>query len=84
MTLPDNISADHTLRPSELAEVLAVLVEARQPCMVWGGPGCGKSQVSNPSPAPASSTLRRLAPCRPGGPASLEIRGILDPDRPFS
>ncbi len=39
MTLPDNISADYTLRPSELAEVLAVLVEARQPCMVCNGDG---------------------------------------------
>ena len=51
MTLPDNISADYTLRPSELAEVLALLVEARQPTMVWGGPGSGKSQLSNQTAA---------------------------------
>ena len=36
---PDTISADYTLRPSELAATLKVLVEARQPVMVWGGPG---------------------------------------------
>ena len=36
---PDTISADYTLRPSELASTLKILVEARQPVMVWGGPG---------------------------------------------
>ena len=46
MTDPDTISADYTLRPSELAATLKVLVEARQPVMVWGGPGCGKSEVA--------------------------------------
>ena len=34
MTVPDNISADYTLRPIELASVLALLVEARQPTIV--------------------------------------------------
>ncbi len=43
---PDTISADYTLRPSELAATLKVLVEARQPVMVWGAPGCGKSEVA--------------------------------------
>ena len=47
MTLPETISADYTLRPSELVEVLVTLVKARQPTMVWGGPGSGKSQLSN-------------------------------------
>ena len=46
MTQPATISADYTLRPSELAEVLALLVEARQPCIVWGPPGAAKSQVA--------------------------------------
>ena len=67
MTLPETISADYTLRPSELAETLAVLIEARQPCMVWGGPGCGKSQVAN-------QTADRL------GYHYMDIRGpLLDP-----
>ncbi len=67
MTEPQTISADYTLRPSELAETLAVLVQAKQPCMVWGGPGCGKSQVSN-------QTADRLAH------TYLDIRGpLLDP-----
>ena len=39
MTVPDTISADYTLRPSELASTLALLVEARQPCIVWDRPG---------------------------------------------
>ena len=36
MTDPDTISADYSLRPSELASTLALLVEARQPCVVLG------------------------------------------------
>ena len=42
-----SISADYTLRPSELADVLALLVEARQPCILWGPPGSAKSQISS-------------------------------------
>ena len=46
--MPDAVpvSADYTLRPSELASTLALLVEARQPCIVWGPPGCAKSQIA--------------------------------------
>ena len=47
MTDPVTIAADYTLRPSELAETLALLVEARQPCIVWGPPGAAKSQIAN-------------------------------------
>ena len=46
MNDPDTISADYALRPSELAATLKVLVEARQPVMVWGAPGIGKSEVA--------------------------------------
>ena len=34
---PETISADYTLRPSELAATLKLLVEARQPAMVCNG-----------------------------------------------
>ena len=44
--MTDTISADYSLRPSELASTLALLVEARQPVVVWGGPGCAKSQIA--------------------------------------
>ena len=54
MTLPEKISADYTLRPSELAEVLALLVEARQPTMVWGPPGAAKSQIAQQVAAAAN------------------------------
>ena len=37
MSLPETVSADYTLRPSELAEVLATLVKARQPTLVCNG-----------------------------------------------
>ena len=46
MTQPATISADYTLRPSEVAETLALLVEARQPAMLWGGPGTAKSMIA--------------------------------------
>ena len=38
MTDPVSIAADYSLKPSELAATLAVLVEARQPAMIWGPP----------------------------------------------
>ena len=43
---PDTISADYSLRPGELADTLTLLVEARQPAIVWGPPGCAKSQIA--------------------------------------
>ena len=46
MTDPDTISADYTLRPSELAATLTLLVEARQPVIVWGPPGAAKSMIA--------------------------------------
>jgi len=39
MTQPDTISADYTLRPSEVAATLSLLVEARQPAMLCNGDG---------------------------------------------
>ena len=44
--MTNTISADYSLRPSELASTLALLVEARQPVVVWGAPGCAKSQIA--------------------------------------
>ena len=46
MSDPDTISAGYSLRPSELADTLALLVEARQPAIVRGPPGCAKSQIA--------------------------------------
>ena len=46
MSLPETVSADYTLRPSELAEVLATLVKTRQPTLVWGPPGAAKSMIA--------------------------------------
>ena len=67
---PDTISADYTLRPSELAATLKILVEARQPVMVWGGPGIGKSEVAQQVAAE-------------GGRAYYDVRALLlDPRRP--
>ena len=38
MNDPDTVSANYTLRPSELAATLALLVEACQPMILWGAP----------------------------------------------
>ena len=54
MTDPDTIAADYTLRPSELAATLALLVEARQPTILWGGPGTAKSAIARQIAAEAS------------------------------
>ena len=54
MTQPATISADYTLRPSELAATLALLVEAHQPCVVWGPPGSAKSQIAQQVAADAA------------------------------
>ena len=54
MTQPATISADYTLRPSELASVLALLVEARQPTIVWGPPGAAKSMIAQQVAAAAN------------------------------
>ena len=56
MTEPDSVSADYTLRPSKLASTLSLLVEARQPCIVWGPPGAAKSQIAQQVAAGAGRT----------------------------
>ena len=71
MTQP--ISADYTLRPSELASTLAVLVEARQPTMVWGPPGAAKSQIAQQV---ARDTGRQYVDVRALLLDPVDLRGI--------
>ena len=73
MPLPDNISADYTLRPSELAEVLALLVEARQPTIVFGPPGAAKSQIAQQV---AAATNRQYVDVRALLLDPVDLRGI--------
>ncbi len=73
MTVPDNISADYTLRPSELAEVLALLVEARQPAIVFGPPGAAKSQIAQQV---AAATNRQYVDVRALLLDPVDLRGI--------
>ena len=56
MTHPNSFAADYSLKPSELADTLAVLVEARQPCMLWGAAGVGKSNIAQQVAAAAART----------------------------
>ena len=73
MTDPDTISADYSLRPSELASTLALLVEARQPVVVWGGPGCAKSQIAQQVAAQAG---RKYVDVRALLLDPVDLRGI--------
>ena len=73
MTLPDKISADYTLRPSELASVLALLVEARQPTIIFGPPGAAKSQIARQV---AAATNRRYVDVRALLLDPVDLRGI--------
>ena len=73
MTDPDTISADYTLRPSELAATLALLVEARQPCVVWGPPGVAKSMIAQQVAADAA---RKYVDVRALLLDPVDLRGI--------
>ena len=73
MTVPEKISADYTLRPSDLASVLALLVEARQPTVVWGPPGAAKSQVAQQV---ATATNRQYVDVRALLLDPVDLRGI--------
>ena len=39
------IASNHTLKPSQVSEALGVLVGIKQPIMIWGPPGVGKSAI---------------------------------------
>ena len=73
MTDPDPVSADYTLRPSELAATLALLVEARQPTLVWGPPGTAKSMIAQQVAADAG---RRYVDVRALLLDPVDLRGI--------
>ena len=73
MTDPDTVSADYTLRPSELADTLAILVEARQPAIVYGPPGCAKSQIAQQV---AADTKRDYVDVRALLLDPVDLRGI--------
>ena len=40
-----SVPSDYTLKPSQVAEALDVLVGIKQPIMIWGPPGVGKSAI---------------------------------------
>ena len=73
MPVPEKISADYTLRPSDLAEVLALLVEARQPAIVFGPPGAAKSQIAQQV---AADTNRQYIDVRALLLDPVDLRGI--------
>ncbi len=58
MTQPPAIFANYMLRPSELAAVLALPVEARQPCIWSGAPARGGKVDDRPAGRHGSRTAR--------------------------
>ena len=73
MTDSDTVSADYTLRPSELAATLSLLVEARQPTILWGAPGCAKSALAQQT---AAGAARRYVDVRALLLDPVDLRGI--------
>ena len=73
-TVPKNISADYTRRLSSLASVLALLVEARQPTIVWGPPGAAKLMSAQQVVTAAN---RRYVDVRALLLDPVDLRGIL-------
>ena len=73
--MPDaeTISADYTLRPSQVADTLKVLIAAKQPVMVWGPPGCAKSEVAQQV---AAETARNYYDVRGLLLDPVDLRGI--------
>ena len=78
MSLPQTLSADYTLRPAELAATLKVLVDAKQPVMVWGPPGCAKSEIAQQV---AAETGRTYCDVRALLLDPVDLRGIPWRDR---
>ena len=70
---PDTISTDYTLRPNELADTLVLLVEARQPAISWGAPGCTKSALA---PQVAAGANHQYLDVRALLLDQLDLRGI--------
>ncbi len=73
MPEPIDVSADYSLKPSELADTLPLLVEAKEPCMVWGQPGIGKSDIAE---AVARATGRQYIDVRALLLDPVDLRGI--------
>ena len=73
MTQLASIAADYTLRPSEFSSVLALLAEARQPCIVWGPAGAAKSMIAQLVAAVAN---RRYVDVRALLLNPVDLRGI--------
>lgn len=66
-------AANYKLKPSELIEVLTSLVEIGQPCMVWGPPGIGKSDIARQV---ADTTKREYVDIRALLLDPVDLRGI--------
>lgn len=71
--MTQSLAADYALRPTELAETLAHLVEARQPTIVWGAPGTAKSQIAQQV---ATTTNRQYVDVRALLLDPVDLRGI--------
>lgn len=70
----DKVTADYTVNFSELVEALDILsIQAREPVMVWGGPGVGKSEAARTL---AKRHNMELIDIRPAMMDPVELRGL--------
>lgn len=62
-----------SMRPSEVATALQTCIRAKQPAIVWGGPGIGKSQLSRQV---AAALNRSVIDVRASLLDPVDLRGI--------
>ena len=61
------------MKPSDISRALALCIEADQPCIVWGAPGIGKSQIGQQTAATLGYALRDI---RASLLDPVDLRGI--------
>lgn len=65
------------MKPSELTKALTHLIEQRRPCMIWGAPGVGKSDIIRQV---AAKLERELRDVRLSTMDVVDVRGFPVPD----
>jgi MoxR-like ATPase len=61
------------MKPSEISQALTICITAKQPVVVWGAPGIGKSQVAQQT---AASLGRKVIDVRASLLDPVDLRGI--------
>jgi MoxR-like ATPase len=62
MTMPQSMLDEITLKPSDAAKALEYLLNAKQPVVLWGEPGVGKSSIVQQTRRASPSPVKMSAP----------------------